>query len=85
MAHKFVIRKSEASGEYRAYFEYNSEKIFWTEGYLSKASAENAIDSIRSNGPNAPIEDETVQEAQLPPRPPEVSSPAFAGEVAAVG
>jgi uncharacterized protein YegP (UPF0339 family) len=67
MAHKFVIRQT-ASGEYRAYFEYNSEKIFWTEGYSSKASAQNAIDSIKTNGPDAPIEDETAQEAQLPPQ-----------------
>jgi uncharacterized protein YegP (UPF0339 family) len=58
MAHKFVIRKSDKSGEYRAYFEYNSEKIFWTEGYSSKSSAQNAIDSIKKNGPGAPVEDE---------------------------
>ena len=56
MAHKFVIRKS-ANGEYRAYFEYNSEKIFWTEGYSSKASAKNAIESIIKNGPGAEIVD----------------------------
>lgn len=59
MAHKFVIRKSDKSGEYRAYFEYNNEKIFWTEGYSSKASAKNAIESIKKNGPGAPTEDET--------------------------
>lgn len=59
MAHKFVIRKSEAKGEYRAYFEYNGEKIFWTEGYSSKSSAQNAIDSIKSNGPGAPVDDQS--------------------------
>jgi len=59
MAHKFVIRKSDANGEYRAYFEYNGEKIFWTEGYSSKASAQNAIDSIKSNGPGAPVDDQS--------------------------
>jgi uncharacterized protein YegP (UPF0339 family) len=57
MAHKFVIRKS-ANGEFRAYFEYNSEKIFWTEGYSSKASAKNAIESIKKNGPGAEIDDQ---------------------------
>jgi uncharacterized protein YegP (UPF0339 family) len=36
MAHKFVIRKSDANGEYRAYFEYNGEKIFWTKGLLEQ-------------------------------------------------
>jgi uncharacterized protein len=59
MAHKFVIRKSDANGEYRAYFEYNGEKIFWTEGYSSKASAQNAIDSIKGNGPGAPVDDQS--------------------------
>jgi uncharacterized protein YegP (UPF0339 family) len=59
MAHKFVIRKSDANGEYRAYFEYNGEKIFWTEGYSSKSSAQNAIDSIKGSGPGAPVDDQS--------------------------
>jgi len=59
MAHKFVIRKSAANGEYRAYFEYNGEKIFFTEGYSSKASAQNAIDSVKNNGPSAPVDDQS--------------------------
>ncbi|WOK36477.1 YegP family protein [Sphingomonas sp. C3-2] len=56
MAHKFVIEKNKA-GEYVAKFKYNSELIWWTEGYTSKASAQNAIDSILKNGPNAVQED----------------------------
>ncbi|WP_294121304.1 DUF1508 domain-containing protein [Sphingomonas sp.] len=59
MAHKFVIRKSDKSDEYRAYFEYNGEKIFWTEGYSSKSGAQNAIESIKSNGPGAPVDDQS--------------------------
>ena len=58
MAHKFVIRKA-ANGEFRAYFEYNSEKIFWTETYKSKGSAQDAIDSIKKNGPMAEVHDAT--------------------------
>ena len=58
MAHKFEIRKNKA-GEFVAYFVYNSETIFWTEGYSSKASAKNAIESIKKNGPEAPIEDKS--------------------------
>ena len=58
MAHRFEIRKNKA-GEFVAYFIYNSETIFWTEGYSSKASAQNAIDSIKTNGPGAPTEDST--------------------------
>ena len=52
MAHKFVIKKT-AGGEYRAYFMHNSESIFWTETYKSKASAINAIESVKKNGPGA--------------------------------
>jgi hypothetical protein len=36
MAHRFEIRKNKG-GEFVAYFCYNSETIFWTEGYSSKA------------------------------------------------
>ncbi|WP_333587647.1 YegP family protein [Phenylobacterium sp.] len=56
MAHKFEIYKDKA-GEFRVRFKYNSEIIFSTEGYKSKASAQNAIDSIKANGPGAPVED----------------------------
>ena len=54
MAHKFVIEQNKA-GEYVAYFKYNSETIFWTEGYKSKASAKNAIESVQKNGPGAEV------------------------------
>lgn len=56
MAHKFEIWKDKR-GEYRVRFKYNSETIFATEGYSSKSSAQNAIDSIKKNGPNAETED----------------------------
>ncbi|HEX7800813.1 MAG TPA: DUF1508 domain-containing protein [Asticcacaulis sp.] len=59
MAHRFEIRKNKA-GEFVAYFVYNSETIFWTEGYSSKASAKNAIESIKKNGPEAETVDKTV-------------------------
>jgi uncharacterized protein YegP (UPF0339 family) len=59
VAHKFVIKKDKA-GEFRVNFVYNSEIIFATEGYSSKASAQNAIDSIKKNGPGAPTDDQTV-------------------------
>ena len=56
MAHTFEIYKDKA-GEFRVRFKYNSEVMFSTEGYSSKASAENAIESIKKNGPGAPTED----------------------------
>lgn len=56
MAHKFEIYKDKR-GEYRVRFKYNSEVMFATEGYSSKASAKNAIESIKKNGPDAEVED----------------------------
>ena len=59
MAHKFEIYKDKA-GEFRVRFKYNSEVIFSTEGYASKASAKNAIDSLKKNGPKAETVDESL-------------------------
>lgn len=56
MAHHFEIYKDK-SNEYRVRFKYNSEVMFSTQGYSSKSSAQNAIDSIKKNGPGAPVED----------------------------
>ena len=56
MAHHFEIYKDKA-GEYRVRFKHNSETMFSTEGYSSKASARNAIESIKKNGPAAEIVD----------------------------
>lgn len=56
MAHKFEIYKDKAC-EFRVRFKFNNEIMFSTEGYASKASAQNAIDSIKKNGPAAPVED----------------------------
>ena len=54
MAHRFEIRKNKA-GEFVAYFCHNTETIFWTEGYASKASAKNAIESLKKNGTGADV------------------------------
>lgn len=56
MAHKFEIYRDKA-GEYRVRFKYNGEIMFATEGYTSKSTAQNAISSIKKNGPDAPVED----------------------------
>lgn len=58
MAHTFEMYRDKA-GEYRVRFKYNSEIMFSTEGYSSKASAHNAIDSIKTNGPDADVVDNT--------------------------
>ena len=56
MAHSFEIVKDK-KGEFRVRFKYNSETMFATEGYASKASANNAIESMKKNGPGAAIVD----------------------------
>ncbi|GAB5348091.1 YegP family protein [Alteriqipengyuania sp. 357] len=56
MAHSFEIYRDKAE-EFRVRFKYNSEIMFSTEGYSSKASAQNAIDSIKTNGPAAEVVD----------------------------
>ena len=56
MAHTFEIWKDK-KGEFRVKFKYNSEVMFSTEGYSSKASAKNAIASIQKNGPGAEVVD----------------------------
>lgn len=56
MAHHFEIYKDKA-GEFRARFSYNTEVMFSTQGYSTKASAQNAIDSIKKNGPGAEVVD----------------------------
>jgi len=56
MAYSFEITKDKA-GELRVKFKYNSETMFSTEGYSSKASAKNAIESIIKNGPGAEVVD----------------------------
>ena len=56
MAHKFEIYKDK-KGEFRVRFKYNSEVMFATEGYATKASAKNAIESFKKNGPEAEVED----------------------------
>ena len=58
MAHRFEIRKNK-KGEYVAYFCYNSETMFWTEGYSNKASAKNAIESIKKNSMTAETVDKS--------------------------
>lgn len=59
MPYKFEIHKDKA-GEFRVRFKApNGEVMFATEGYTSKASAKNAIESMKKNGPDAEVDDQT--------------------------
>lgn len=65
MAYKFEIYKDKA-GEIRARFKYNGEVMFSSEGYTSKQSALNLIESVKKNAPGAPVEDSTPHRLNKP-------------------
>jgi uncharacterized protein YegP (UPF0339 family) len=54
--HRFKIVAAK-DGQSRVQFVYNSEVIFWSENYKSKASAKNCIESIKKNAPGAAVAD----------------------------
>ncbi len=59
MPYQFELYKDKA-GEFRVRFKApNGETMFSTEGYTAKASAVNAIESMKKNGPGAEIDDKT--------------------------
>ena len=59
MAYKFELYKDKA-GEFRFRFRAsNGEPMFASEGYKVKASAVNAIESIKKNAPGAETQDDT--------------------------
>lgn len=59
--HKFKILNA-ADGQFRVQFVYNSEIMVWSENYKSKASAQNCIESLKKNAPDAAIVDLTREE-----------------------
>jgi uncharacterized protein YegP (UPF0339 family) len=59
MAGKFEIFKDKR-GEYRFHLKAaNGEVIATSEGYKTKASAENGIKSVQTNAPGATVVDKT--------------------------
>ncbi|MCW5680270.1 MAG: YegP family protein [Xanthobacteraceae bacterium] len=57
MAYKFEIYKDKA-GEYRVRFKAsNGETMLASEGYKSKSSAQNCIESVKKNASSATTED----------------------------
>lgn len=58
--YKFEVYKDKA-GEFRFRFKAsNGETMFVSEGYKAKASAINAIESIKKNAPGAATDDQTA-------------------------
>lgn len=61
MPHRFKITATK-NGEFMAKFVYNAETMIWSETYKAKASAQNCIDSIKKNAPDAAVADLTAGE-----------------------
>nr|WP_297110982.1 DUF1508 domain-containing protein [uncultured Devosia sp.] len=76
--YRFEIKKSSDDQFYVNFVASNGEIMVRTERYTAKASAQNAIESLKSNGPDADVNDETVSlgeiEARLRTNPEGVSS-----------
>ena len=58
--YRFEIKKTKADEFMVTFIAVNGEAMVSSEGYSSKASAKNCIESIKKNGPGAPTEDETA-------------------------
>jgi len=57
---KFQILRG-SNGQYHARLKANNNEIIcWTENYVSKLSAQKAIQFIKTNAPSAPTYDLTV-------------------------
>lgn len=59
--HKFKI-VAAANDQFRVQFVYNAEVMVWSENYKSKSSAQNCIDSLKKNAPEAAVVDLTKDE-----------------------
>jgi len=55
--------KDAANGQYRVQFTYNVEIMVWSENYVSRAGAQNCINSIKANAGSASIVDLTIGES----------------------
>jgi uncharacterized protein len=51
----YYFRITHDQDGYRARFYYNRELIWWTEGYVHRAGAEDAIRALRAHAASAPM------------------------------
>jgi uncharacterized protein YegP (UPF0339 family) len=58
--YRFEIVESKNEEFFVRFKAANGETMVRSETYAAKASAKNCIESIRKNGPDAPVEDETA-------------------------
>lgn len=57
--YRFEIKKSSDEQFYVTFVAPNGETMVRTERYKQKASAQNAIDSLKTNGPDAEVSDQS--------------------------
>ncbi|MEK1928208.1 MAG: YegP family protein [Pararhizobium sp.] len=58
--YRFEIVESKNGEHFVRFKASNGETMVRSETYASKASAKNCIESVKKNGPDAPVEDETA-------------------------
>ena len=58
--YRFEIVESKDGEHFVRFKASNGETMVRSETYASKASAKNCIESVKKNGPDAPVEDETA-------------------------
>ena len=58
--YRFEIVESKNGEHFVRFKASNGESMVRSETYASKASAKNCIESVKKNGPDAPVEDETA-------------------------
>jgi hypothetical protein len=61
MAGKFVLKKGSTGKYHFNLVASNGQVIATSEAYESKASALNGIESVKTNAPNAEIDDQTTE------------------------
>ena len=61
MAGKFVLKKGSTGKYHFNLVASNGQVIATSEAYESKASALNGIESVKTNAPNAAIDDQTTE------------------------
>lgn len=58
--YRFELVESKNGETFVRFKASNGETMVRSETYASKASAKNCIDSVKKNGPDAPVDDETA-------------------------
>src|SRR6185312_1113725 len=76
--YRFEIVAGKKDGFFVRFVASNGETMVISENYTAKKSAQNAIDSVKKNGPGAEVVDETAPKsaAARAPAAPSVSQPA---------